>query len=210
VLLSHNHLVCLQEEARRHRIVEFPYDTHRSAPLVGAVPGSPEEDVGLRDAVDLVELADKEEDPAPATFMFDVAPTGLRRCRCGALGLPVKELLREMGGESVINKIKVGDVVARASYDKDVFFKVVDIIEKESCCTLKGLNIRVIADAPIDDLILPASSEVREYKKDYIKKATNPWSGYFIAGNWKNSDAFPEIAWRKVMVFLTFQGWFFI
>ena len=63
-------------------------------------------------------------------------------------------------------KIKVGDVVARASYNKDVFFKVVDIMEDKGCCTLKGLNIRVLADAPIDDLIVPTSAEVREYKKD--------------------------------------------
>ncbi|NLZ53125.1 MAG: sporulation peptidase YabG [Thermoanaerobacteraceae bacterium] len=68
-------------------------------------------------------------------------------------------------------KVKVGDVVARASYNKDVFFKVVDIMEDKGCCTLKGLNIRVLADAPIDDLILPTSTEVREYKKDYIKKS---------------------------------------
>ena len=47
-------------------MVEFPYDTHRPAPLVGAIPGGPEEDIGLRDTVDLVELTDKEEDPAPA------------------------------------------------------------------------------------------------------------------------------------------------
>lgn len=76
-------------------------------------------------------------------------------------------------------KVKVGDVVARASYNKDVFFKVVDIMEDKGCCTLKGLNIRVLADAPIDDLILPTSTEVREYKKDYIKKSNESMERIF-------------------------------
>ena len=45
-------------------------------------------------------------------------------------------------------KVKIGDVVARVSYNKDVFFKVVDIMEDKGCCTLKGLNVRVLADVP--------------------------------------------------------------
>ncbi|WP_296970861.1 sporulation peptidase YabG [Tepidanaerobacter sp. EBM-38] len=76
-------------------------------------------------------------------------------------------------------KIKIGDVVARASYNKDVFFKVVDIFEEKGYCTLKGLNVRVLADAPIDDLILPTSTEIREYKKDYIKKSNESMERIF-------------------------------
>lgn len=62
--LSYHHLVCLQEEARRHRAIEFPGDAHRPAPFMGEVPGDSEEEIRLRDAVDLVVLAD-EEGPAP-------------------------------------------------------------------------------------------------------------------------------------------------
>ncbi|WP_213973798.1 sporulation peptidase YabG [Tepidanaerobacter acetatoxydans] len=76
-------------------------------------------------------------------------------------------------------KIKIGDVVARASYNKDVFFKVVDIFEEKGYCTLRGLNVRVLADAPIDDLILPTSTEIREYKKDYIKKSNESMERIF-------------------------------
>ena len=76
-------------------------------------------------------------------------------------------------------KVKIGDVVARVSYNKDVFFKVVDIMEDKGCCTLKGLNVRVLADAPIDDLILPSSTEVREYKRDYIKKSNESMERIF-------------------------------
>lgn len=76
-------------------------------------------------------------------------------------------------------KIKIGDVVARASYDKDVFFKVVDIKKDKGYCTLKGLNIRVLADAPIDDLVLPSSAEIRDYKREYIKKSNESMERIF-------------------------------
>lgn len=66
--------------------------------------------------------------------------------------------------------VKIGDVVTRASYDRDVFFKVVDICDKTHCATLKGINVRVLADAPMEDLIIPSNSAVREYKREYIKK----------------------------------------
>lgn len=48
----------------------------------------------------------------------------------------------------------VGDIVVRKSYDKDVSFKVIDIKEVDGKVTfiLKGLNIRIIADAESDDL----------------------------------------------------------
>ncbi len=67
--------------------------------------------------------------------------------------------------------IKVGDIVTRVSYSRDVFFKVVDLCEDGEYATLKGLNIRVLADAPISDLVLPSPAEVRDYKKNYIKKS---------------------------------------
>ena len=67
--------------------------------------------------------------------------------------------------------IKVGDIVTRVSYPRDVFFKVVDLCEDGEYATLKGLNIRVLADAPISDLVLPSPAEVRDYKKNYIKKS---------------------------------------
>jgi len=66
--------------------------------------------------------------------------------------------------------IKVGDVVARISHSKDIFFKVVDISEEKGRAMLKGINVRVLADAPIDDLIIPSSAEVRDYKREHIKK----------------------------------------
>ena len=54
-----------------------------------------------------------------------------------------------------------------------------DIVETKGYCTLKGLNIRVLADAPMNDLILPTSAEVREYKKDYIRKSNESMERIF-------------------------------
>lgn len=48
----------------------------------------------------------------------------------------------------------IGDVVVRKSYDKDVTFKVIDIKEEngKKVYILKGINIRIIADADKEDL----------------------------------------------------------
>ncbi len=75
--------------------------------------------------------------------------------------------------------VKIGDVVTRASYDRDVFFKVVDICSDTLCATLKGINVRVLADAPVEDLIIPSSNETREYKKDYIKQSNESMDRIF-------------------------------
>lgn len=70
-----------------------------------------------------------------------------------------------------MSQINIGDVVTRLSYDRDVFFKVVEIYENGKYATLKGLNVRVLADAPVEDLLLPSSAEIRDYKREYIKKS---------------------------------------
>ncbi|WP_160689505.1 sporulation peptidase YabG [Clostridium sp. C2-6-12] len=50
--------------------------------------------------------------------------------------------------------MKVGDIVVRKSYNKDITFKVIDIKEKDGKenIILKGINIRIIADAYMEDL----------------------------------------------------------
>ena len=70
-----------------------------------------------------------------------------------------------MAGESM-SEIKIGDIVARKSYGYDVFFKVVDISEKdgERILALKGISYRIEADAPESDLELQPEGRVREYR----------------------------------------------
>ena len=52
-------------------------------------------------------------------------------------------------------KIKKGDIVGRKSYGKDIFFIVDKILKtrlNKEFAILKGLNIRIMADSPIEDL----------------------------------------------------------
>jgi spore coat assemly protein len=50
--------------------------------------------------------------------------------------------------------VQVGDTVVRKSYGKDITFRIIDITEDErgKVYILKGINLRLIADSPVDDL----------------------------------------------------------
>ena len=63
--------------------------------------------------------------------------------------------------------MKIGDIVVRKSYDKDIIFKIIDIKEVRGkiYCILKGLSIRIIADSPRDDLEVVDYGYVEEKEK---------------------------------------------
>ncbi len=76
--------------------------------------------------------------------------------------------------------IKKGDIVGRKSYGKDIFF-IVDKILKTTLnnefAILKGLNIRIMADSPIEDLEIISKQDVinsikssDKYLENRIKK----------------------------------------
>lgn len=50
--------------------------------------------------------------------------------------------------------MEIGDIVVRKSYGKDVTFKIIDFKKKDGkeLIILKGINIRIIADAVVEDL----------------------------------------------------------
>lgn len=50
--------------------------------------------------------------------------------------------------------MKIGDTVVRKSYDKDISFKIIDIkdTDKGIIYMLNGVNLRIVADAPLEDL----------------------------------------------------------
>ena len=50
--------------------------------------------------------------------------------------------------------MKVGELVVRKSHDKDLTFEIVEIkeIDKKIIYVLSGVNMRILADAPEDDL----------------------------------------------------------
>jgi len=65
--------------------------------------------------------------------------------------------------------LHVGDVVARYSHRQDIFFHIDQIhvnLKGESSAILKGLNLRLLADAPISDLISKSPIEVANYERE--------------------------------------------
>lgn len=67
----------------------------------------------------------------------------------------------------------IGDVVVRKSYGGDVYFKIIDILNKdgqEVTAILKGVDHRLVADAPYSDLQKPALEEVNADNMIYSKK----------------------------------------
>ena len=65
-----------------------------------------------------------------------------------------------------MKKIKKGDIVARKSHGKDILFFVEDILESDNnkFAILTGVTIRILADAPLDDLEI-APRDMVEHEK---------------------------------------------
>ncbi|WP_244833714.1 sporulation peptidase YabG [Clostridium sp. BJN0001] len=66
--------------------------------------------------------------------------------------------------------MNIGDKVVRKSYGKDVIFKIIDLKTKngKDCIVLKGISLRIIADADADDLI-----KVEDYSTSAQEKILN-------------------------------------
>lgn len=76
-----------------------------------------------------------------------------------------------------MNKIKKGDIVGRISYGNDILFIVKRIIEDtkgKKTAILKGLMVRIEADAPIEDLQLIEkriiSDNINKLEKRILKR----------------------------------------
>lgn len=70
-----------------------------------------------------------------------------------------------------MNRVRKGDIVGRKSYGKDIFFKVVNIIENSNgnVAILNGLIERIEADSPISDLEIIPKEKVKRRLKDLEK-----------------------------------------
>ena len=69
--------------------------------------------------------------------------------------------------------IKKGDIVSRGSYNNDILFYVEDVINKDRnkmIAVLKGVTIRVEADAPVEDLRIADTGKVNEAINELYKK----------------------------------------
>ncbi|HEY8911537.1 MAG TPA: sporulation peptidase YabG [Desulfosporosinus sp.] len=71
---------------------------------------------------------------------------------------------------------KAGDIVARLSHQQDIFFRIDQIIlnfNGERLAFLRGLNLRLFADAAISDLVPKTSIEVAYYEREDNKMIYN-------------------------------------
>lgn len=71
-----------------------------------------------------------------------------------------------------MQEINIGDIVVRKSYGGDIFFEVIDIMNKKDggvFVLLEGVEHRLIADAPLDDLIKPTEDVINAKNSEYTK-----------------------------------------
>lgn len=69
--------------------------------------------------------------------------------------------------------IKQGDIVGRKSYQSDILFQVKEFFKGEGgreFALLKGLDLRLIADAPLEDLEIKSPFEIFTYKQCWINQ----------------------------------------
>lgn len=66
----------------------------------------------------------------------------------------------------------IGDIVGRKLYGMDILFKIVDIDEEKKTAVLKGLDMRLLADARLSDLAKPDPTELQRYRSrsDHAQK----------------------------------------
>lgn len=71
--------------------------------------------------------------------------------------------------------MQIGDTVVRKSYGKDVTFKIIDVNETEqgTICILKGINLRIIADSPLDDLEVISEDARGEEEQIFSRKVNS-------------------------------------
>jgi spore coat assembly protein len=60
--------------------------------------------------------------------------------------------------------VKPGDFVTRKSYGRDLCFVVVDVDAESETAILKGIDVRLMADAPFSDLEAVSEDELRQFE----------------------------------------------
>ena len=72
-----------------------------------------------------------------------------------------------------MREIKKGDIVSRNSYGNDIIFSVKRILKlsnKKEIAILKGIDVRVEADAPLEDLKIVSKEEQKKREKELEKR----------------------------------------
>lgn len=72
-----------------------------------------------------------------------------------------------------MREIKKGDVVSRNSYKNDIMFyvkKIMKLTDGRKIAILKGIDVRVEADAPVEDLQIVSKEEQMRREKEFEEK----------------------------------------
>lgn len=69
---------------------------------------------------------------------------------------------------------KIGDFVSRLSHHKDILFQIEDIYHQNNMpmALLKGVDLRLRADASVDDLEAVSMTDVNHFRQKYVRKST--------------------------------------
>lgn len=105
-------------------------------------------------------------------------------------------------------KFKIGDFVARKSYQCDLIFRI-SKIDDEKTVTIVGEEVRLIADAPLSDLVLIDDSEKKSRRAEEEKKEDNCYhlfrqdsrllrhkNEYEVTGGYSSESSFFELPGR--------------
>jgi spore coat assemly protein len=100
--------------------------------------------------------------------------------------------------------MNIGDTVVRKSYDKDITFKIIDIKDTDNgpVYTLKGISLRVIADAPIEDLEEVAENSLGN-KEKILNRKVNSSIKNILVGRIDVSKSYrsPKVVINKELTF---------
>lgn len=109
-------------------------------------------------------------------------------------------------------EIKVGDIVARKSYQFDLLFKVTEITHDQTVY-LFGEDVRLIADAPYDDLVLVDENERQKRQRTDREKVDHSYrlfrqdyqlirqkNEYHATGGYSNGTEFFQIPGRVLHI----------
>lgn len=81
--------------------------------------------------------------------------------------------------------MKVGDIVSRLSYNNDINFIILEI--KENIAYLKGTDIRLYADANLEDLVL--SDKKDDYRPSIDNELLERDEYFYLPGKILHIDA---------------------
>lgn len=72
-----------------------------------------------------------------------------------------------------MREFRIGDLVTRKSYNSDILFRICDILSVKGVKNyiLRGVNVRIMADAPEEDLEPQPMTRMNEFDQEFSRQA---------------------------------------